>query len=240
MDALVVVRSGDRTAALVIAAVTETSGDRPTVVHTSADAELALRARARDVVVVDGQVTALPVVARIAGERAPAIVGWLPARSSAQAAELLDGGAADVLDGSMGSEELAARLRRVVRDSGVGIAAAPATAGGLAVDARLREVSWHGEPLPLTPRESEVLQVLVAAGGATVRREVIYRQVWRWAMPRGDRTVDVNVKRLRGKLAAAAVPVEIVTQPGVGYRLHIPQPSDEEQGDPAEQVVTGL
>ena len=77
-------------------------------------------------------------------------------------------------------------------------------------------------PLSLTARETEVLQVLAAAHPRPVRREVVYRMVWGWAMPRGDRTVDVNVKRLRDKLR---------THPGVGYALEL-------QG--AAEVVTGL
>ncbi|MDP8910984.1 MAG: helix-turn-helix domain-containing protein [Actinomycetota bacterium] len=41
-------------------------------------------------------------------------------------------------------------------------------------------------------------------------------------MPRGDRSVDVNVKRLRAKLARLnEAPIAITTQPGVGYRLEL-------------------
>lgn len=114
---------------------------------------------------------------------------------------------------------MASRLRRVARRSSGSTGSRPATCGGLEVDARLGLATWRGAPLSLSPRELEVLQVLVAAGGVTVAREVIYRQVWRWSMPRGDRTVDVNVKRLRAKLAAAGVGAQILTQAGVGYRL---------------------
>jgi DNA-binding response OmpR family regulator len=64
-----------------------------------------------------------------------------------------------------------------------------------------------------------------------VRREVLYRLVWGWAMPRGDRTVDVNVKRLRDKLQRSGAEVEIRTHPGVGYALDV-RVTDE--------AVTGL
>ncbi len=230
-----IVRAGDRTASAMLAAVAETTGTRPTVVNNSGEAELALRSHGRDLVVGDPDVTALSILGNDAQDGGPAFVGWLAARSSARTALMLDGGAAEVLDAAMGEAELAARLRRVVQNLAVPVPAA-ATFGGLTVNARLHEASWEGMPLPVTPRESELLQVLVAAGGATLSREVIYRQVWRWAMPRGDRTVHVNVKRLRDKLAAAGIPVEIVTQPGVGYRLRVDELSESRD----QPVVTGL
>jgi DNA-binding response OmpR family regulator len=60
----------------------------------------------------------------------------------------------------------------------------------------------------------------VRAQGSTVRRGHLYRIVWGYAMARGDRTVDVNVKRLRDKLAGQiGNPVTVETEPGVGYRL---------------------
>ena len=228
VDVLVAIRLGDRSAAGLLAAIGTVADEPPIVVRTSADAEFALRSRGRDLLIVDPAVSAL---AAPGDDPGPPAVGWLSSPSSTRVAELLDAGAEDVLDPSMSEVELVARLRRVVRTRRGGLAAQPAELGALRVDARLREASWRDRPLALTPREMEVLQVLVAARGQPVAREVIYRQVWRWAMPRGDRTVDVNVKRLRDKLAAAQVPVEIVTQPGVGYGIGV------RDTDP---VVTGL
>jgi DNA-binding response OmpR family regulator len=92
--------------------------------------------------------------------------------------------------------------------------------GSLRVDPARGDASWRGRRLQLTPRERAVLYVLAEAVGATVRREVLYRAVWGYAMARGDRTVDVNVKRLRDKLATAVgPPLSIETEPAVGYRL---------------------
>lgn len=221
MDLLVVVRAGDRLAAsLLLAAVGEVAGGRPVVVHTSAEYELAVRSRTFELVVVDPDL-ATPDLGSGDGQRpAPRVVGWLPAPSSARVAALLEAGAEDVIDPTMAHVELVARLQGAVRRTGP-VSTRPAVLSGLQVDSRLRSAHWRDTPLALTPREVEVLQVLVAAGGRPVPRESMYRQVWRWAMPRGDRTVDVNIKRLRSKLAAAGVPVEVVTQPGVGYRVSV-------------------
>lgn len=231
VDVVVVVRPGDRLTAGLLAALAQVAAARPTVVHTSADAELALRSRGRDLLVLDPDVAGIAVLTASAPGGIPPVVAWLSVPASARVAELLDAGADDVLDRSMADVELAARLRRAVSRRTAPVSSQPAVLGDLQVDARLRQATWQDRALSLTPRETAVLQVLVAARGEPVSREAVYRQVWRWTMPRGDRTVDVNVKRLRDKLAAAGVPVAVVTQPGVGYRVKVPEP------DP---VVTGL
>ena len=69
-----------------------------------------------------------------------------------------------------------------------------------------------------------------------MRRETIYRLVWGWAMPRGDRTVDVNVKRLRAKLGKSGADAEIRTHPGVGYALEVRVAGEPVSGT----TVTGL
>lgn len=152
--------------------------------------------------------------------RSPAapVVGWLPVASSTQAAELLEAGADDVLDATMGERELAARLRRAVHGR-TGRLDGRIEVDRLVVDPDHGEATWDGRRLELSGREREVLHVLAGAAGHTVRRDVLYRQVWGYAMARGDRSVDVNVKRLRAKLSQAGVGVEIKTAPGVGYRL---------------------
>lgn len=230
MHVLMVVRVGDRLLTPLLDTITKALGGLPVTVHSSAEAELALRSAHQDLVILDPDVATIDILPDNPESR-PAVVGWVSARSSARVAELLDAGADDVVDPSMAAVELASRLRRALRRQPAAITNQPAVLGALRVDARLREAFWQDTVLPLTPREAELLQVLVAAGGRPVPRESIYRQVWRWAMPRGDRTVDVNVKRLRGKLGASGVPVEIVTHPGVGYRLRI---------GTEDPVVTGL
>ena len=158
-----------------------------------------------------------------------ALVAWLDTSSSARAADLLEGGADEVLDGTMSDRELRARL--LAARNGSGRSATAVQAGPLRVDAAHGDASWDGRELLLSRREREVLHVLAEAAGRTVRRDVLYRQVWGYTMARGDRSVDVNVKRLRDKLAAAGTAVQIATQPGIGYRLEVVE---------REAAVTGL
>jgi DNA-binding response OmpR family regulator len=184
--------------------------------RVEATLELALLTRRPDAVVVcDG--TGFGAVRRRYPEQT--LLAWLPAPSTERTADLLDEGADEVLHAGMGSREVAARIAML---NGGRHRALVVEVGQLRIDDTHGEATWRGRPLALTPREREVLRELASAAGRPIRRETLYRQVWGYAMPRGDRTVDVNVKRLRDKLAAEAnEELAIVTQPGVGYRLDV-------------------
>lgn len=190
------------------------AGHRVRTAGSVGEAELVVRSSRVDVLV------ALDGAAELRRRLDVPIAGWLPARSTAQAAELLELGVDEVLDGGMGEREQLARLAALARrEPG---RAEPAAFGPLRVDPARGEATWHARRLPLTPRERDVLHALAAAQGATVRREALYRAVWGYTMARGDRTVDVNVKRLRDKLAkAVGAPLAIETEPAVGYRLAV-------------------
>jgi DNA-binding response OmpR family regulator len=230
VDAVVVTRNPDRWLPRLLAALEETVSRRPVVVHTLGDAEVAVAARSPDLVVFDPSVTGTDfplVLSRRAGSRC---IGWSGSRSSPVVAALLQAGADEVLDASMGDEELLARLRACLNRT-TSPHESSLTVGLLRVDAKQRAAEWDGRPLGLTAREVEVLQALAASYQRPVRREALYRLVWGWAMPRGDRTVDVNVKRLRDKLQRSGAGVEIRTHPGVGYALEVRA---------ADEAVTGL
>jgi DNA-binding response OmpR family regulator len=101
------------------------------------------------------------------------------------------------------------------------------TAGPLVVDPDQVQAFADGRPIGLTPREFEVLYVLARAEGKPLPRERIYREAWGYEMMRGDRSVDVFVRKLRQKLAAAIPETTFVqTHYGVGYRFE-PAPADE-------------
>jgi DNA-binding response OmpR family regulator len=82
------------------------------------------------------------------------------------------------------------------------------------------EVEADGASVALTRREMELLLVLAKRPGRVVQRQEIYEAVWGGVMPYRDRSVDVWVKKLRGKLATAAPDYLFVhTHYGFGYRL---------------------
>jgi DNA-binding response OmpR family regulator len=84
------------------------------------------------------------------------------------------------------------------------------------------EVQVDGARIALTPREMEVLLVLVTNHGRVIQRAEIYDAVWGGVMPYRDRSVDVWVKKLRKKLGEGAPGYAFVhTHYGFGYRLSV-------------------
>ncbi|HEY7961870.1 MAG TPA: response regulator transcription factor [Solirubrobacteraceae bacterium] len=82
-----------------------------------------------------------------------------------------------------------------------------------------------GRALTLSVREFELLVAMARRAGAIVTREELYGTVWGRQLRAGDRSVDVYVSKLRGKLEAAMPDRRFIhTHPGFGYRFH-PQPS---------------
>ena len=82
-----------------------------------------------------------------------------------------------------------------------------------------------GRALTLSVREFELLVALARRTGGIVTREALYQDVWGSDLRAGDRSVDVYVSKLRGKLEAAMPDRRFIhTHPGFGYRFQ-PQPS---------------
>ena len=105
--------------------------------------------------------------------------------------------------------------------------------GPLTIDPEQVQAFVDGRPVGLTPREFEVLHALARGRGKPVPRERVYREVWGYEMMRGDRSVDVFVRKVRQKLIAACPEISFVqTHYGVGYRFE-PAPA----GASAEAAV---
>jgi len=82
-----------------------------------------------------------------------------------------------------------------------------------------------GHALTLSVREFELLVAMARRMGAVITREELYDSVWGGTLRAGDRSVDVYVSKLRGKLEAAAPQRTFIhTHPGFGYRFQ-PQAS---------------
>ena len=95
------------------------------------------------------------------------------------------------------------------------------------LEIRLEEglVLATGQALTLSVREFELLAALARRLGAIITREELYMTVWGGTLRAGDRSVDVYVSKLRGKLEDALPDRRFIhTHPGFGYRFQ-PQPS---------------
>jgi len=96
-------------------------------------------------------------------------------------------------------------------------------AGDLEIDRHRFEVRVKGRAIELTPKEFELLAILVGAPGRVFGREELLDAVWGRDGFVEPRTVDVHVARLRGKFTAARLPVPgVETVRGVGYRFRDP------------------
>jgi DNA-binding response OmpR family regulator len=94
-----------------------------------------------------------------------------------------------------------------------------------------------GRALTLSVREFGLLAAMARRAGAIVTRNELYAEVWGGELRPGDRSVDVYVSKLRGKLEAAMPDRRFIhTHPGFGYRFQ-PQPAREPA--PASQAADG-
>jgi DNA-binding response OmpR family regulator len=97
---------------------------------------------------------------------------------------------------------------------------APVTAGEVEIRSDLFQAYVRADSIELTRREFELIQLLADAEGRVLPREEIYQRVWGYAMARGDRSVDVFVRKLRQKLEKASPGWRYIhTHFGVGYRF---------------------
>jgi DNA-binding response OmpR family regulator len=134
-------------------------------------------------------------------------------------------------------EEVVARVEAVVRrrrHASVPHDRGPLVAGELEIRGDRFQAFVAGHPLDLTRREFELLQLLAESPGRVLQREEIYQRVWGYAMAHGDRSVDVFVRKLRGKIAAASPGWRYIhTHFGIGYRFQ-PEGDERPSADTAE------
>jgi two-component system KDP operon response regulator KdpE len=178
----------------------------------------------------------LRVVAAIRREAATPIVILSGRYEEREKVEALDRGADDYVTKPFGVDELRARIRVALRR-----AAGPGgdlegriSAGPLVLDAASHEVRIDGRPVDLTPREFELLRVLLTHRGRVVTKGRLLRAVWGEAYQGEDSYVYVHVSQLRRKLAVAdrdgRLDGLIRTEPGVGYRIgEVSDPPDADR-----------
>jgi len=194
-------------------------------VATASDGRQALEAigtRRPQLVVLDlmlPEIDGLEVARRVRRESQVPILMLTARGSVAQRVEGLRIGADDYLVKPFAPDELVARVQAILRRTGSD--ADQLRHLDLVVDVQRHEVTRSGERIDLTALEFKLLAAIVAARGRVLTRDQLIDAV---AGPDSagvfERTLDVYVARLRGKLGDdAARPRYIRTERGVGYRL---------------------
>ena len=141
----------------------------------------------------------------------------------------LDIGADDYISKPFAVAEVMARVRSVLRRTKRTMVAEPTTKdeesdhilryGELVVNNRDKSCTVDGQEVPLTRKEFDILVLLLSNSGTILSREQIMKRVWREEVIVLDRTIDVNITRLRKKLGAYGN--NIVTRTGYGYGFKV-------------------
>jgi DNA-binding response OmpR family regulator len=135
----------------------------------------------------------------------------------------LRAGADDWITKPCHPEELLARVQAVLRRRRAGelpVEEVTIEAGELAIRPDRYDAYVGDQAASLSRKEFELLRQLATADGRVLEREDIYQRVWGYTMVRGDRSVDVFVRKLRSKLEVISPGWRYVhTHFGVGYRF---------------------
>lgn len=125
-------------------------------------------------------------------------------------------GADDYISKPFSIREVLARVRSVLRRTAAGDAESGKIGfEALEMDLRRKVCTLDGKELPLTKKEFEILALLLSNRGVIFSREEILRRIWSDEVIVLDRTVDVNITRLRRKIGPYGE--HVVTRLGYGY-----------------------
>ena len=137
-----------------------------------------------------------------------------------------DAGADDYLVKPFSPKVLVARVRAILRRSGVGPQEeeeAALAVGDMSIDRKTREVRVEGREIELTTTEFDLLRVLAEHPGWVFSREELLESVWGYTYLGESRLVDVHIANLRKKIGDdPADPQFVRTVRGVGYKLQSP------------------
>ncbi len=188
-----------------------------------------------DVVLLDlglPDIDGLEVIRRIRAASPVPIVVLSSREDERGKATALDLGADDYVTKPFGMEELAARLRAALRHRLQQEGAVPVfRSGDLMVDLVRRIVTVGDAEVHLSPREFDILKLLVSHAGKVLTHRLIMGKLWGAS---GDvQQLRVYVRQLRQKIEADPErPRHIVTETGIGYRL-----KTDDAGDGAAQAA---
>lgn len=162
----------------------------------------------------------LTVLARLKAAQCDARVLILTARGEVEhRVKGLQAGADDYLAKPFSMDELVARVEALGRRGGAAAATDLLKVADLHMDVRHRRVTRGGKAIALSPREFDVLQVLMQEPGRPFSRTELCERVWQRDHEYDTRTVEIFITRLRKKIDTAFGAPLIHTLRGIGYTI---------------------
>lgn len=152
--------------------------------------------------------------------QAPVIV--LSARSQeSEKIAALEGGCDDYLTKPFGTGELLARIKAALRRQAGSIESSPLLASGnLSLDIVAHTAALSGDELKLTPKEFELLKMLMQNSGKVLTHAWLLKEIWGIGYQNETHYLRVFINQLRQKIETdSARPKRIVTETGIGYRF---------------------
>ncbi len=137
----------------------------------------------------------------------------------------LETGADDYLTKPFSIREFIARVKAILRRTEInkninGASAEIISCGNITVDPQKRKVMVRGNKTDLTPREFDLLYLLISNPGKSYTRENLLNQVWGYEFNGYEHTVNSHINRLRAKIESdLSHPEYILTTWGVGYHF---------------------
>lgn len=206
-------------------------------VETASNSDQALSAIGReipDLLILDRMLPGVPGDEILKSLRGGAATKQLPVlmltakREQEDRIQGLELGADDYLTKPFSPRELVLRVQSILRrvdPAGSESGGRLLRAGPISVDISSHEATLDGEEMSLTPTEFRLLQALIERRGRTQSRRQLLERAWDVESDVAGRiqtrTVDMHVRRLRGKLGRVGDWVETVR--GFGYRLRVPE-----------------
>jgi DNA-binding response OmpR family regulator len=200
------------------------SGHEATAVHEGEKGLQAALDQRPEIIVLDLNLPGLDgmqILSRLKKEQSPSRIIILTARGDvASRIKGLKAGADDYLPKPFSMDELLVRIDALGRRAAAPTAADWLEVGDLRMDVQHRRVSRAGTTIPLSPREFDVLQVLMQEPGRVFSRTELCELVWKREHQYDMRTVDILIARLRKKVEADFGEPLIHTSRAVGYTIH--------------------
>lgn len=206
-----------------IAGALTRAGHVPSVAHDGADGLRMALENPCELIVLDLNLPTLDgfsVLAKLREAKCPSRVIILTARGEVEnRVKGLKAGADDYLAKPFSMDELVARVEALGRRGGAPAASDLLKLDGLHMDIQSRRVTRDGEAIALSPREFDVLQVLLQEPGRVFSRTELCERVWQRDHEYDTRTVEIFIARLRKKVDAGRAMPLIHTIRSVGYTV---------------------